>query len=304
LFGNGRLDYGEFNAFRVSVGFWCDPDLLFGAEAGGFLTENRGLGYARLSDPAGNPPTYYPIFQPQLGQEGSFTVSDPVLGPGATSIVSASQFLGAEANGLTNLCRNGFASVDLLYGFRYLDLDEHFRIQTFIQDSNPSLSARFDDRFGTRNQFYGGQIGLKGALYFGRCSLLARASIAAGDGHQVVAIAGNTDVVIAGQAPFSSVGGIFALPTNIGRHRRDQFTYVPEGSLKIGFDLMRNLRITGGYDILWWNEVVRPGEHVDRWVNRTQQFGGPLVGFPSPGFQWRPTEYWIHGFNAGLELIF
>ena len=48
--------------------------------------------------------------------------------PGGVHITSESQLWGAELNGLVNLSGGGSFSLDLLAGFRYLDLDENLKL--------------------------------------------------------------------------------------------------------------------------------------------------------------------------------
>ena len=67
-------------------------------------------------------------------------------------------------------------------------------------------------------------------------------------------------------------------------------------------------RVTLGYDLLWWNSVVRPGDQIDRAINTLQAPGisgnppSPLVGLARPAFFFNQDDYWAHGLSAGLEL--
>ncbi|MGG7379585.1 BBP7 family outer membrane beta-barrel protein, partial [Escherichia coli] len=59
------------------------------------------------------------------------------------------------------------------------------------------------------------------------------------------------------------VGGLLALPSNIGNFQRNRFGVVPQVGLKVGYNLTDNLRVYVGYDFLWWCNVVRPGDQID-----------------------------------------
>jgi hypothetical protein len=293
LFGDDGIDYGEFSGFRTTIGWWFDPDLHCGFEFGGFLLEHSGTSFAQGTDSSGNPPLFFAILDPDTLAETSAPISSSV--PGGTLISAGAQFWGAEANLLCNLCRNYFCSVDLFGGFRYLDLDESLRIQTATASGTPLASVLLDDRFATRNQLFAGQIGLKTELRCGCCFLLVRSSIALGNGRQVVNIEGGST---ASGASSVSPGGFFALPGNIGRYQRDEFTYAPEITVKVGFHVAPGIRVYGGYDFLWWSEVVRPGEQIDRAIN------GSLSGSSPPNYQFRTSEFWIHGVSAGVQVVF
>ena len=62
-----------------------------------------------------------------------------------------------------------------------------------------------------------------------------------------------------------------------------------------------------GYDFMYWSQVVRPGNQVDRNINLSQSavFGsGALTGpaYPMPLFN--RSDFWAQGLNAGLEFRF
>ena len=57
---------------------------------------------------------------------------------------------------------------------------------------------------------------------------------------------------------------MFAQPTNIGHYSRNVFAVVPEVGLSVGFEVTAWLRLSLGYNFLYWSDVVRPGEQIDR----------------------------------------
>src|SRR5262249_57291457 len=80
-------------------------------------------------------------------------------------IASSSRLWGAEANGVMNLLADNRVRFDGLLGFRYLSLQEGLGIDTdqLFAAAPPfapsALAITTSDRFSTRNQFYGGQVG-------------------------------------------------------------------------------------------------------------------------------------------------
>ena len=107
-------------------------------------------------------------------------------------------------------------------------------------------------------------------------------------------------VVPAKEAP----GGLLALPSNIGRFSRDRFGLIPEVNLNVGYQLTDHLRLFVGYDILYWSNVVRPGDQISRSINPTQQLGGTLMGVAAPLPQFHTTDFWAQGVSLGLDLQF
>jgi hypothetical protein len=76
--------------------------------------------------------------------------------------------------------------------------------------------------------------------------------------------------------------------------------------LKAGFDVNSHVRLYVGYDFLYWNEVVRPGNEIDRTLNLSQSTvllgGGTLVGAARPAPEFNQSSFWLQGLTFGVEL--
>lgn len=157
------------------------------------------------------------------------------------------------------------------------------------------------DQFNTRNQFYGGQAGLRSTLNKGRFSLELSGTVALGSNHETVIIQGvRTNSAI---AEGNVESGLLAFPTNIGSYSRNQFTVIPELKANVGFDLVRWLRPFISYQFLYWNKVVMPGEQIDRAVNFAS-VGTPGFGPRRPAFSFNDTGFWAQGLTTGVRLGF
>src|SRR5262249_14160304 len=155
-----------FTGGRVTVGGWIDRDLRFGVEGSGFLLERRSNFFTATSVGGAAPIVSIPFnatppfnFNPPGG-----TSLNSGGAPTSVFARSSSHLWGAEINGLVNLYHAGAFRLAGLAGFRYLDLLESLSLtdQTFDPISGGSLAVT--DAFGTRNQFYGGQIGIRGGV--------------------------------------------------------------------------------------------------------------------------------------------
>jgi hypothetical protein len=76
----------------------------------------------------------------------------------------------------------------------------------------------------------------------------------------------------------------------------------------INSQLNNHLRIYAGYTFLYWSDVARPGDQIDRGINTSQL---PIVGASAgsagsnrPTFSFKETDFWAQGVNAGLEFPF
>ena len=102
------------------------------------------------------------------------------------------------------------------------------------------------------------------------------------------------------------MGGLLALPSNIGRFGKDRVEVIPEFGARIGYQVNSRLQVFAGYTLLYWPDVLRPGTEVDSVVNPTLLPGSPI---PPTGAQ-RPmpllnnTSFWAQGIDLGFELRF
>jgi hypothetical protein len=162
------------------------------------------------------------------------------------------------------------------------------------------------DRFHTTNTFNAPQIGFAGQWNFApRWYLAGNVKVAMGMVHETIDIQGATIFNVPGAGPpVTRLGGLLALPSNIGSRSADRFAVMPEVGFKLGYNITPNLSVYAGYDFMYISSVVRPANQIDLTVNRSQipQFAlqPPLVGAPRPAPLFQPQDMWIQGFNFGL----
>ena len=339
LFG-GNLDGQTRVGGQFTAGYWLDPNQTKGIEGSFFFLGNPSdNSHATTSGAAGSSLITRPFINAITGLQDGQLVGFPGVTGGGVDVHSHSQFLGAGVNGIFNLCGSGCCTsccatdccqtgygtgqnsyynndgyrVDLLGGFRYLNLNENL---TIVEDITvlptaplpfvPGSTILVTDSFQTRNNFYGGQIGLRAERRWGGWFGNVANQIAIGSNHQDVFINGNTVFTTPPAAPIQQPGGLLALPTNIGSYSRDRFSVVPQASLNIGRQVTPNLRVYAGYTLMYWTNVLRPGDQIDPVVNPTQlpTAAGPsaLVGPARPAFAFNETNIWAQGVNLGVEF--
>ncbi|NOZ39903.1 MAG: BBP7 family outer membrane beta-barrel protein, partial [Planctomycetes bacterium] len=220
-------------------------------------------------------------------------------------------------NRLCNLLRKGTRRTDMLYGVRWTNLNESIRITEDLQTLTAPIS-QLDviDSFATENEFIGGEIGYETDWRFNRWSLRFLTKVAIGNTRQRVDINGSTVIDDVAVNPPDNIGGLLAqryvLPDgtvvgNIGTYERDEFSMIPEIGLTAGYNLTPRLKLTAGYTLLYWSNIVRPGEQIDLDVNANllPRDGGPgvdtVVAGDHPRFEFRQTDLWATGVNFGAE---
>lgn len=275
----GRLQYGR----------WLNNCQDFGIEMAGFFIGGDDSVYERTS--TGTPVLARPFIDGLTGLPAQRVIAAPGS-PGIVDIGMLSRLWGLEGNVRCEICRWLCGHLDVLGGIRYLDFEENLTVLSGTNTRRGTANFAYDD-FGARNRFIGSQVGLECELIYRKWFLDSWAKLAVGDNSEVVTIQGNR--LIGGRV---LPGGLLAQPSNIGRHRRDQFGFVPEVSVSAGYRVQEHLRATVGYNFLFLGNVARPGDQIDTRVNTTG--AGPAV----PNFSFNQGEFWIHGLTAGFEFLF
>ena len=200
--------------------------------------------------------------------------------------------------------------MDLLVGWRHYDLDETLRIEenlTSVSTTNgipPGTTLDIVDEFRTENSFDGVEVGLNWEWGAQRWGFNLLASLAFGNNRQRAIIDGSTVVTVPNMDPVFNSGGLLALDSNIGVFDRQQFTVVPEVGANVYYCLFPGARLTFGYNLIYFDDVLRPGGIIDTGVD--PRLLPPRVdGFDNrPGFIAQTDNFWAQGLNLGLEFCF
>lgn len=283
-----------------------------GIQVGGFLLENSSV----HRSVTGNPVIALPFVDP-AGGNAALVLQAPGSATGGVALSIGSHLWGLDASGLARARLSDALEIDLLAGFRFVQLSESLALGTTTTTAVPGF---FDgtvtpagstylgiDRFGTRNNFYGGQVGARAVATFGYVTAQATASVALGSTHQSVNVAGLTTLLAPGEAPAFAPGNLYTQQTNIGKTSRDTFGVIPQVGIALGVQVLDWARVTVGYDFLYWNDVARPGSQIDRTVNPSLPpilDDGTRLGPARPAPLLVGSDYWAQGLTFGLELAF
>jgi hypothetical protein len=297
---------------RFTAGLWLNDEQTWGLEGGYFFLPSRGSNFSLAGD--GNPGSQAigrPFVNALTMAEDAEAVSFPGTLAGRVSVSTSSSLQGAEGNFVCNLCCGCNYRVDALAGFCYFDLRENVTVTENLSVL-PGVATfggtRFDifDSFQTENQFYGGQIGARTELRWGRLFTDLTAMLALGSVTETVDINGATRQTSPGGVVTVRPGGLLALPTNIGHYSRNQFAVLPQANVAVGYQVTRHLRASVGYTFLYCSNVVRPGDQIDRVVNPTllPTNLGPGAASPTarPAFAFHDSDFWAQGISFGLEF--
>jgi len=198
----------------------------------------------------------------------------------------------------------GIYRLDLLIGIRYLQLTDDLLIRE-AAEAGDGTDFFVNDAFATRSMFLGPQVGVSGEYRHGRWVGVGRFKLALGVSHYDVDIEGFTKSVAPDFTTTTFTGGLLALSTNIGKHDDDGFAVVPEIALQVGYRVCEYATLTAGYNFIYWSDVVRAGDQVDRAINPDLvPVGLPMGTNPTlrPAYRTSETSFWAHGVSVGLEV--
>jgi hypothetical protein len=307
LVGGNSFQDQEEDGFRVTVGTWLDCATCIEAT---YFFVNQGS--AVSFDQNTSPVIGRPFFNVTTGMEDVASVVLPGLTTGSIAVFQDSQLWGGEVNiRRKHICCKNF-NLDLLLGLRYMELDEGLTINETISivPTVPiigGLGAVAQDQFVTKDRLYAAQAGVEGEWDCGCFFFNCRAKIAAGALMEEVAIRGQTTRVTT--TPSTVPGGFLALPTNIGAHAKTRFSAAPEVGFNVGCMFTEHFRAAVGYNLLYWTDVARPGNQIDRVLNPAQLFpgsfgtAGPVVP-ARPAFAFKESDLFIQGLTFSLEFRF
>ncbi|MGD9719882.1 MAG: BBP7 family outer membrane beta-barrel protein [Pirellulales bacterium] len=318
LFGNDRVDTGQRNGGRINVGYWLIDGEFLGIE-GQYLalqTQNTNFFAESNGDPIlARPFTDFNPIHASPVQNAALIAFNNYIPPGTQTptnlsgsidIRTVSNIQSANMT-LRRLVWIDFTMqrrVDLLLGYRFfyledsVTIDDEFTIQPVGITPLTHFTGR--DQFRSRNQFNGGEIGMKYQSYHGPFQLEFIGKCAFGNNRERTWINGSHTTQVNGGAIVEGAGNLLALPSNIGSYRRDVFAILPEADVNLRMNITCNLRLTAGYTFIYTNRVQRSGDAISLNVNPTQ-INGALVGDAVPAFTANDTPFWVHGYNAGVE---
>jgi hypothetical protein len=311
--GDRDTEFGRASGVGFDLGGWLNERHTYGLYGSGFLIEQK----SRTEVLAG-PSITRPVIDALVARPVSFLVADPAEAVrGGIGTSQGIRLSGFEVGGVNNLAYCCDWSADFLAGFRYLDLDEYltvtqasaipagFGLPLAGNRIDPAVGLVVTDRFRTRTQFYGPQVGLRTEYRTGGAFVNLTGKVGIGNTHQRADVDGRTDVTGRPSVP----GGLLATyGANAGGSTVNRFAVLLELGASAGYQFAAWGRVKVGYDFLYLNDVTRPGLQVDRTVNSrfvptSTSFAG-VSGIGSPIATGRTDDFFAHGLRFGLELMY
>jgi hypothetical protein len=305
LFGGDEVIDDARHGARLAIGAWLDERQGMGVELSAFWLRDEDARFTASSD--GQAILARPFFDVLEGLPSSELVAFPEILRGNVRVAIDSQTYGGEL--LARCCLHEDCAWKLWAtgGYRFFHLAEGLHVVEDLEVLEEIVPAGtrilVKDDFGTRNRFHGLDLGLVSEVECGCLTLHLRAKLALGVNRQRVNVGGGTAIFVPGEDTFANAGGLLALNSNIGQFAHDEFAILPEIGLAASYAVTSCLRASVGYSFLYLNEVVRPGNQIDLGINTDRLPPGATVdGVARPARQFQSTDFWLQGFNLGVEL--
>ncbi len=309
----GRIDPDMLYGYRMSAGAYLGSQQKVGIGVRGYGIYDASEVFSAASD--GTTSIGIPFLNLNANPNGqqtapglSGTVNDAYIVAGRVplglistgSVVARDtlKMVGSDLSGHLLLARSGSFRTDLVAGWTYNQLRNRTTLHTrsvnqFTGDliTNGTVFTTTDS-FATDNKFNGAHLGVLSSVVRNRASFQTLAKIAFGNMRSRSTIAGSSTINAT-----TDNQGLFALPTNIGTTTSDNFAFLPELGIKMGYCVRPNVHVTVGYTLLVWSDVMLSGEQIDPVLN--------LSGLgPRPIPLNKHTSYWMQSVDAGLNFTF
>jgi len=313
-----QIGFGPTGGGRFTFGGWVLPDAPLGLEVS-YLFLGAATGGRHLSETGlpGSQALSFPFVNAANGAESSASIAlatNPGFG-GTVDVHTTTRLQGWEVTAGTDFGNFGRVHVIGLGGYRYLGLNESFRVSTSRMNTDPTVGEVFQttDNFSTSNAFHGGQVGLRADIGAGPVTFNATGKVALGDVRQKTNISGST--ITNDFTGFGAVqtfnSGYLATGTNSGSFGRDRIAVVPECQFAANWQPTCWLRLSLGYQFLYLSSVARPTDQIDRPINTSQSPAflvdpsQTLVGPARPALlPVAHSDFWVQGLTAGMEFKF
>jgi hypothetical protein len=305
LFGNTSVNDGWRSGGRVQAGYWLDDQHSSAIEAGFFGLGDAGTSFNASSSTT--PILARPFTDATIGLPSAELVAFPGSITGQISAQENNDLLGANIAWRRELCSDCGDRISALIGYRYLRATDHLTISDSLTGNTSAALATVtgSDEFSAMNNFHGADLGLTGRITRGLWTIDWLGKVAIGVNVSDGSINGSSTITPTGSIPVAEPGNFLALSSNIGHFTTDRFAIAPAASLKVSYAVTPQIRVSAGYELLYWSNVLRPGGMIDTTINPNLLPPGALVGGPNrPQVQLNGTGLLAHGINLGLTIDF
>jgi len=299
-YGNKGMSWDDGNGVKLTAGAWLDTRKMIGVEVSGFYipkqnqTNNYNLAAGNVDAffqdyNLGSPPHIFNNFFPlDASSTANFQYSTEQYGGEANALLHLGDW---EPSPGLRITANG------LGGFRYFGLADTYSDQY----NEPNLGYFYSDSFKTDNNFYGANVGIHARFQYASFFADVTPKIALGVTDESVDVDGSNSV-----PNNPGPGGFYASGNKLGHRSNVPFAYLPQITVKLGYDFNETVEAFVGYDALYLSDVARVENQISTNLDGNQMAGfnyvpgGPADQSPAQGVQ--SSSMFEQGVTAGITL--
>lgn len=221
------------------------------------------------------------------------------------SVNGTSDVFGADVSVHQFLYGKYGGTIDLVYGYQYMRLDEDLSIFSTLTNLDTSGSTPVgsiidvNDSFEAISEFHGAQIGFA-SRYRERCwSFNSLIKFGFGSLNRIAKRSGTTSTTVGVDTAVTNEG-LLVNNNNSGKISDRTFGWIPELDVSIGYRITPKLDATFGYNLIAMTDAVRVSGTIDPDLAVNSSSNSPRV--PSPGMQY--STFYIQGIHFGLQYGF
>lgn len=313
----GTQDFGGVSGFRIGGGMWLDGCRAYGVEWNASYLPKQTKSYS--NDGSGASILARPFYDTLLLTENSRLISSTGQFAGSINSEFSNFYWNADITSVMRVLETSEWSLEHLISARYFNIEDTLRITdqssalgagTLIYRGLPVLTpgatVSVMDYYSMINRWYGGSAGFRINYNPGRLSASLQFRMGVGANLQSFSTDGIT-TLRASTTTLASAPGLTTASSSPGNYTASELSLAPELNIRLGYNITKRIAVTASYQYLYMTNVGRLGDQVSRNVN-------PLV-IPSSQFfsntvttdrniTIRQSDFWLHGFTAGLMLTF
>lgn len=307
-FAGGETVFKDMTAGgRLTIGSWLDNYKDRSLVGRGWFAGEKDYGFSANQD--SHPVLTRPFFNVTDGvtpAQDTQVIATPGRANGELHISGSSNVYGADISVRQLWHKQHGATVDLLYGYQYMRVEESLAIasrSTSLNDDFAPVGSviAVRDSFDVQNDFNGGQIGIASHYREGCWSFSSLAKMGFGSIRRKAALQGNTLTSIDGNNA-SSPDGLLVRSTNSGSTSDNTFAWAPELDLTLGWQRFPSFDVTFGYHLMAVTDALQVAGTID--PELASNLANPPTGAQRPSRTFNYETFYVHGIHFGLAYIY
>ncbi len=314
VFGDDVIRSGTHEGYQIDTGMWLDGEHCWGLEANYFDVTGRPDNYDSGQTTGSTFPLVRAFYDPTIPGVVPGFVAVPGIAAGRITVDTNDYFQSAgiwlrhqlqasewstndsDVNWTDSSART--FRLDAIGGYRFARLIDSVNEQD--SEFDPSLNQYTNiNNYRTVNDFNGLELGLDAVYTFSHWSLDVVGKAAVGFNNQNVSLYYLTELDTT-----NSGGGPLPPSTASPEISRNCFSVIPQLELNLGYQVTDHLKVTGGYDLLYWTNVVRAASQIPVGPGTpAYPIGSATVFSPVPPTG-NMTTFRAEGLHLGAELRF